>query len=238
MGRTVALLLVASLTGCSEFIEPRPLPNEIYIDNTFSDLEKEIIIEGINETNKTFIRPCLGYDGLIFKGYAFDSDGFDADGSDMGDEYHIIYKLYPNEPAYDNLSDLAEREFGGYATLQDILMIRNLDSIPIIDEMIDLIEADPDQMWDPELQEELERLAGSELDWSIEPWEMVQKLRDLKVHLKKVFKRILLHEFGHHIGLLHNPDPDSLMFADVKTVDTFAEPDREAFAFVRDCSYE
>lgn len=213
----VPLLVALTSAGCNVLT---PLPHDIYIDDRFSDMEKQFINEAIRETNEALIRPCIGHDGLINMRYVVIEDGFAADGSDMGDDMHVIYKLYTNEPAYDKLQDLAERDFGGYATIQDVIMIKNLDNVPLIEEMIAETEADPDLDWNVELQEKLEKL-----------------YEFLKEH-KAVFKRIIRHELGHHVGLLHNPNPDALMFSGAKTATTFTELDKEAFALVRGCSYD
>ena len=189
MVRSAVLLVAIIGCGCSL----PPLPKDIYIESRFTTLERQLIEDAIRETNAILLRPCLGFDGLVYRGTYVDQNGFDADGSDLGDDRHVVYKVRMDDLAYATLTDLAEDEYRGYATVQDVLLMVEVD-----------VPGAPDDGTRTSLTN---------------------------------YKRLVRHELGHHVGLLHNPDEGALMFAGRKSVDTFSVADRAAFAFAQQCQY-
>ena len=215
MGRHIVLFLIIFAGAC----ELPPLPKDIYIESRFTDLETEALLEKIEETNQDMGIDLLGYPILIYKGRYDDPNGFDADGSDFGDDKHVIYKLPVDSDAYCWLSSASGRGFGGYATIQDVMMILNLDKVAALQTEIDDLLDDSDYGTNQKKQERVEELQGE---------------RDSII---AQFKRVTLHEYGHHIGLSHNPDECTLMYAGPKKVMSFQPGDKEAFCFVRGCDY-
>lgn len=58
--------------------------------------------------------------------------------------------------------------------------------------------------------------------------------------MRRRFKRILLHEFGHFLGMSHNPDPEALMYSGEKPPDvtTYTLVDKQDFCFIYECLHE
>jgi len=197
------------------------LPHGIAVEHRFLGVEREAIAEVLTETNEVFIRPCLGFDGLIPEGIIEDDDGFTYGGDDYGDGRHVIYKVPEGDPTDLYISELYDEDLGGYGTLADVIMVQNLDHVPEIDAEIASIREDPNFPADPEL---VRRVDGLEAE---------------KDHLIQAFKMVLRHELGHHLGLTHSPIEEALMYAGYKDpARTFTSFDKEAFAFVHGCSYE
>jgi len=212
----VGILAVLSFQAAA--CELPALPKAVYIEGRFSDLEASVVESAIDQVNASLVEPCLGYDGLEYRGILDDEDGFSPYA--FADDFHVIYTLDEESEEYSWLSCTTGRGFGGYATLQDVLMIANLDEIRGLDARIEGIESDPDLAMDEALQTELDGLL------------------ERRTSLIDFFRHVILHELGHHIGLTHNPDDDALMNADSRddTLD-FQEADRDAFAYVRGCRY-
>lgn len=217
MARLLALLVSLSALGCTfDPFELPPLPKTVHIDPAFTEEETALILDKVEMTNRE-LGSLLGYDILIVGDPLDDPDGFTPDGSDMGDGVHGIYRVGPDSDAYGALSGLADREFGGYATLQDVLMVANLDEVRPLEEEIGGIEAVPG--W-----ETVEELAKKHA-------ELVGRLNDVRFR----FRKIVAHELGHHIGLSHNPREDTLMYPDARPYEDMQPGDKEAFCFVRGC---
>lgn len=217
MARYRILPLLILTCGCG-LLDLPPLPKTVHIDPSFSEEERAVILDKIDMINRE-LGGLVGYDLLVLGDPLDDPDGFDADGSDMGDGVHGIYRVDEASEAYHTLSCIAGRDFGGYATLQDVLMIANLDAVPGLEAAIADIEA----------------MEG----W--EDHEMLAERHDgLVAELEYVrwrFRKIIAHELGHHVGLAHNPREDTLMFAGERPYEEVQPGDKEAFCFVRGCDY-
>lgn len=217
MGRIFVLLVVIASVSCSfDPFELPPLPKTIYIEDDFTPEEQELIIQKIDMINDE-LGILLGYNILIYGGLIDDPDGFNADGSDMGDDKHVIYRIDRSGEAYQTLSCIADREFGGYATLQDVLMVSNLDGVDELVVAIAAIEAIDGWEANEDLAREHTTLEGR------------------RRTILWVFRKIVAHELGHHIGLSHNPNEDTLMYPDGRPYESIQPGDKEAFCFVRDC---
>lgn len=61
-----------------------------------------------------------------------------------------------------------------------------------------------------------------------------------RMEMRRRFKRIVLHELGHFLGMSHNPDPGALMYAGPKPPDvtTYTLVDKRDFCFVYECLHE
>lgn len=220
MARLLIFLVIIVSASCvieDPFALP-PLPKTVHIDPAFTEQERAYILDKIVMLNRE-LGALIGHDILIVGEALDDSNGFDSDGSDMGDDVHGIYRLSRDSEAYRNLSSLSKRDFGGYATLQDVIMIRNLDRVQEMESEVADIEAVSGWEDDEALVKRHQQLIGS------------------LEYVRWGFRKVIAHELGHHIGLSHNPREDTLMHPGQDSYESIQPGDKEAFCFVRGCAY-
>lgn len=116
MARHLVLLLTLAAVGCL----PSP-PREIHVESRFTEEERAILREAIEEANRELGEELLGGPVLVDMGLFEDPDGFHLD--DYDDGAHVIYVLERTSAEYRWVADVTERDYGGYATLADIHMI-------------------------------------------------------------------------------------------------------------------
>jgi len=220
---TYKYLLLATVLctlGCNMNLNDHdPLPKKVKIHKGFSPVELEAIDRAIKNINDVLIRPCLGFDGIIPSGTLYDE--FDENGNDFEDGIHGIYKINRDTKVYQTLVYLSgEPIVDAYSTIQDMVVVTNLDKIPVLREEISQI------LEDPNYENNEDKLADVEL-----------KQSEIN-NLFSFFYTVVRHELGHMIGLSHNPDTDSMMYPYEQRSDHFTDIDKEFFSEIRGCEYE
>jgi hypothetical protein len=122
MGRrriSLVALVTAACIGCVP-----ELPRGLSIESSFSPEEAALASEAIERANAILGVPLLGHDVLIDLGRSSDPDGFQF--HDFGDDVAMIYPLDPASEEYRWLADSSDRDYKGYATLADVLVVYRL----------------------------------------------------------------------------------------------------------------
>jgi hypothetical protein len=119
MARCCLPLVIAA--ACSPAV-----PREVYVESRFTDGEVALLEEAIATANAQLGDGLLGAPVLVYRGRFVDPDGFQL--HDFDDDRHGIYVLDVDGPVYEWLAGVTDRDYGGYATVGDVLL-RQVDSL-------------------------------------------------------------------------------------------------------------
>lgn len=119
MARTVLPLVI--LAGCLP-----EMPREVYIEERFSPHEADLLTRAMEEANQELGMALLGHPVIHVAGRYEDADGFTFE--DFSDDAAVFYVLDPDSAEYAWTRDTIHADYGGYATLAD-LMVRRRDQL-------------------------------------------------------------------------------------------------------------
>lgn len=219
MDRRRIYLLIASLAvltpgGCGEWQE---LPIRLYVDSTFSEIERQAVLDAIAEWNER-AGGRYAYGDAVFEVVGDIDDEFDE--HDYEDGRHAVYRITrcnPDEAYLQDVHRKYEDQIGviGYCTLGDC---------------IDVLYDFDIFMAEYQASRELRALeSGEEIDLS----GRIDALRYNYV------RSLTLHELGHMIGLTHYNHRVGVMNSDglgyFYPLEHLTDADLDAFCEVYPC---